>query len=287
MELYTLFLVFGAMRKAFGGWGDYKKLWNTKKGRFGEVIWGTPNPELADRIRSVSLRRTRAEVLPELPAKTYQRVPSEAGARLTKRLDDLQDDLGEELDEYERSSEVIPPAKVLTKLVEDTRLRVELARAKMADMHAWIERNSSEEDESPLVVFSTHRGPVEECGKLKGWRIITGDVTPKVRHDIVSEFQAGKLRGVALTLQSGGTGLTLTASHRMLFVDRAYTPPDNWQGEDRLCRPGQTQPVIISRLVTDHPLEIRLDEILEAKSLMIQAAMGTVGTVIPGGGLPR
>jgi len=270
MELYTLFLVFGAMRKAFGGWGEYKKLWNAKKGRFGETIWKEPKPELADRIRAVSLRRTRAQVLPELPAKTYQRIPSEAGARLSKRLDDLQDDIAEELEEYARAEGVEPP----TKLVQDTKLRVELAKAKQEDMLAWIERNSTEEDDSPLVVFSMHRGPVEECGKLKGWRIITGDVSVKNRHDIVSEFQGGKLRGVALTLQSGGTGLTLTAAHRMLFVDRAYTPPDNWQAEDRVCRMGQTQPVIISRLVTEHPLEIRLDEILEVKSAMIRAAMG-------------
>ncbi len=270
MELYTLFLVFGAMRKAFGGWGEYKKLWNAKKGRFGETIWKEPKPELADRIRAVSLRRTRAQVLPELPAKTYQRIPSEAGARLSKRLDDLQDDIAEELEEYARAE----GAELPTKLVQDTKLRVELAKAKQEDMLAWIERNSTEEDDSPLIVFSMHRGPVEECGKLKGWRIITGDVSVKNRHDIVSEFQGGKLRGVALTLQSGGTGLTLTAAHRMLFVDRAYTPPDNWQAEDRVCRMGQTQPVIISRLVTDHPLEIRLDEILEAKSAMIRAAMG-------------
>lgn len=286
-ELYTLFLIFGCARKAFASWTEYTRLWNARKGRFKETIWGAPSAEVAERIKSVSLRRTRAEVLPELPAKTHQAIASEASARMKRRLDAAEDAIGVALG---LSASEAPLAKrslaklkledldKVAALTEYTALRVALADEKIPDMLEWIKLNSvgglNEDDGSPLVVFSMHRAPVEACAKLDGWRVITGDVTTKQRHDIVSDFQAGRLSGVAITVQSGGVGLTLTRSHRALFVDRSFTPPDNWQAEDRVCRFGQDSPVLISRLVTDHRLERRLDEILDLKSAMIAAAMG-------------
>jgi hypothetical protein len=271
-EMYTLFLVFGAARKAFGGWGEYTRMWNCTKGGWQgkQLVWGEASPIVRERVALVSLRRTRAEVLPELPTKTYQVIPCEVGKKLTKRMDEIYGVVKDDLDEWEASDEVIPPMSI----AQHSALRLELARAKMEDMLEWIGRNSdTSEDDSPLVMFSMHRGPVDECAKLKGWEVIHGDVTVKARHAIVKAFEAGELRGVAVTIQSGGVGLTLVQSHRALFVDRAYAPPDNWQAEDRICRLGQKWPVFISRLVMDHPLERRQDEIVEKKSAMIRAAL--------------
>ncbi len=269
-ELYSLFLIFGCARKAFTGWGVYKKLWHAKKGRYA-LEWGKSDPEVVSRVKSVSLRRTRAEVLPEIPPKTYEAIPCDPGARLSGQLDAEFKRLEAPIAKWAASSDADPPSA----LTWQTEMRVELARRKIPHMRDWIERNEADEtDGSPLVIFSMHRAPIDHLAELKGWAVITGDTSPQKRRDLVSDFQAGRLRGLGLTLLAGGTGITLTAAHRMLFVDQSYVPAENWQGEDRVCRFGQTFPVLISRLVWDHPLERRLDEILQLKGAVIRGALG-------------
>jgi hypothetical protein len=264
-ELYTLCLVFGAARKAFGGWGAYTKNWNCKRGRFKELIWGEPNEKIREGFARVSLRRTRAEVLPELPAKTWEAISSEASVRVLDALDRVDT---EDVDRWERG-EVEEPM-----CARDARLRARLAKEKWDDCVEWIKRQEEDEtDDTPLVVFSMHRFVVDKLKERPGWAVITGDTTPLRRNDAVSAFQAGKLRGIALTIQSGGVGLTLTAAHRVLFVDLPFNPAEVDQAEDRVCRFGQTRPVLISRLVTDHPLEKRLDAILWAKRQMARSVL--------------
>jgi hypothetical protein len=90
----------------------------------------------------------------------------------------------------------------------------------------------------------------------------------------VSEFQSGRLKGIALTIAAGGVGLTLTAASRMIFVDRDWTPSTNRQAEDRLCRIGQVADSIhLIELASSHPLERRIDQILSAKSDLIALAI--------------
>jgi SNF2 family DNA or RNA helicase len=90
----------------------------------------------------------------------------------------------------------------------------------------------------------------------------------------VDDFQAGRLAGVALSITAGGLGLTLTRAASVLFVDKSYTPAENAQAEDRVCRYGQKRAVMIDSLVADHPLDRRIDEILTRKALVI-------GQVVP------
>src|SRR5262249_3326827 len=133
------------------------------------------------------------------------------------------------------------------------------ARAKLAQsrIRAMLEVvGQFEQHGEPLVVFSAHRGPVGALADRAGWEVITGDTEPPRRREIVEAFQAGRLKGIALTIRAGGTGLTLTRASTALFVDLDWTPANNLQAEDRLCRIGQEAGhVRIIQMVSDHPLD--------------------------------
>ena len=74
-----------------------------------------------------------------------------------------------------------------------------------------------------------------------------------------------QLKGIALTIQAGGVGLTLTRAWKALFVDLDWTPSWNSQAEDRICRIGQTKPVEIVHMVSDHVLDIHIHDLLSYK----------------------
>lgn len=66
-DLYGILDVLG--ERALGGWSRFVSLFNGYKNRFGGYEWGMPQPEVAERLRRCMIRRTKAEVLPDLPKK--------------------------------------------------------------------------------------------------------------------------------------------------------------------------------------------------------------------------
>ena len=97
----------------------------------------------------------------------------------------------------------------------------------------------------------------------------------------MDDFQGGRLKGVALTIQAGGIGLTLTHAHQAVFVDLMWTPALNKQAEDRLCRIGQTRGVIITTLVGTHDLDARVAEKLRIKQAIIESSVEAARVVNP------
>jgi len=208
------------------------------------------------------IRRTKAEVLPDLPRKQYTTISVNG---LPKALRDVLDALDEEW------SDVLASGS-MPSFEEFSAIRAELAAARIFAMADIVAQH--EEAGEALVVFSAHRAPIEALRVREGWMVVTGSETAEQRAEAVRRFQAGELKGIGLTIQAGGTGLTLTHASRMLFVDLAWRPCDNAQAEDRCCRIGQTAgSVQVTRLVSEHPLDKRVLDLLAEKQAVIEAAV--------------
>jgi SNF2 family DNA or RNA helicase len=87
-QLYRVLGSIGCAYKAFGGWNTFVGLFNGSRGRWGGYEWGTPKPEVPERLRRVMLRRTKSEVLPDLPPKTYQKLEINGLDKSTRRIMD-------------------------------------------------------------------------------------------------------------------------------------------------------------------------------------------------------
>lgn len=266
LDLWGVLQALGLAHKVFGSFNRFMSLFGGVKGRFG-IEWpdfrDRPVPaEVAERLRRVMLRRTKAEVLPELPGKTYKTIVVDSLTKAIRaELDVLAERWGEVLDCGE-----------LPDFEEFSEIRAKLAKSRIP---AVLDIVSDYEDaEEPLVVFSAHRAPIEALEAREGWGAIHGDVSDSDRADIVQRFQAGELKGIALTIAAGCEGLTLTRASHMLFVDQAWLPGLNEQAEDRICRIGQLANAInIIKMVSDHPLDLRVLDLLADKQAMIRSTL--------------
>jgi SWI/SNF-related matrix-associated actin-dependent regulator 1 of chromatin subfamily A len=270
-DLYGVLSTLDMAFKTFGSWKNYTRLMNAQPGRWGGIEWGTPGPEVPERLRRVMLRRRRTEVLPDLPTKTYTNlVVGDMSATLRKQLDSLWDEFGSQVE----IAEALPPFEKFSEI------RAALAKSRTKAMIEYVE--NAEEQDVPLVVFSAHLAPLDALLIREGWAVISGDTKPERRQEIVRKFQRGELKGVGLTIQAGGVGLTLTRAWKALFVDLAWKPSDNWQAEDRICRIGQlSNKCEIVRMVSDHPMDLHINNILIEKIAMIQAAVEATAVAHP------
>lgn len=268
LDLWGVLSSLGMSWKVFGSWAAFLRCFNGYHGSYGYEFKGPSTSETAERLRRVMLRRVKSEVLNDLPAKQYQ----------TLRINGMSKEIYRELDRLQKIWGDTLGEKRLPPFEEFSAIRAKLAEARIPAVIEYVE--SFEEAGEPLVVFSAHRAPVDALGQREGWAVICGDTPAAKRRDIVREFQAGNLKGVALTITAGGEGLTLTRASNMLFVDLDWTPALNTQAEDRIHRIGQANAVTIVRMVSDHGLDRHVTDLLVEKSRVIATAIDGVATEI-------
>lgn len=262
MDLWGVLSSAGLSFEAFGKWENFLKLFGAKKNKWGGTEFAEDvenGEEIRERLSKVILRRLKKDVMPQLPRKMY-------ATRTIETSEEILADL-EVIDGAWTDKSELPPFELLS------RVRSALAASRVPAMLELVEAYESEG--KPLVVFSAHRFPVEALGGRPGWGVITGDTHQEFRRTIIDAFQTGALHGIALTIGAGALGITLTRAEHALFVDLSYTPAENAQAEDRLVRIGSTaESVLITRMVADHAVDVRLTEILDEKQRLIDATVG-------------
>lgn len=152
-----------------------------------------------------------------------------------------------------------------------------------------LEEILAELGDRPVAVCAEHRRLIElasmrltKLGVSHG--LITGAVVPYERDLALRRFQSGELRALLFTIKSGGTGLTMTATDTLVFLQRSWSMIDNVQAEDRVHRIGSEhhESVHIIDLITRSTVEedqvarlhekfLRLEEINRTRSTL-QAA---------------
>lgn len=265
MDLYSVLWSHDLDIEAFGGMAGFVRAYGGTEGDYGGYVFGKPRPEAPELLRRVMLRRLKEDVLPELPRKTYRNLEVPLSNKIKKEMDKIDKVYGTLIMKGD-----LPPFDKFSKV------RKALASDRVPAMLEIVE--VYEEAERPLLVFSAHREPIDALGLRPGWAVITGDVPSEKRFEIAERFQKGELIGIALTIAAGGVGLTLTRAPEILFVDLAWRPCDNAQAEDRICRIGQTSDsVLITRMMSDHPLDKHVNQLLIDKQLLIESVVEKSG----------
>jgi hypothetical protein len=272
------------LQDTFGGWfgfarsmGGRQQEIRVARGKTTKIwVWdGQPTAAAADALRRVMLRRVKDDVLPDLPAKTYKTVDVEiTDADLLQQLELLQETmeefgLGTYFEDGEAQRLARKDAGISFHEISATRAR--LAAAKLDSALQVVEE--FEDAAEPLIVFSAHRAPVEAIGAREGWATIVGGIPAAERTQIEEDFQAGKLKGVAITIGAGAVAITLTRASNAMFIDRSWTPAENQQAEDRIRRIGTTKPVQIIDLVAEHPLDQAVTAALIRKQSVVDASI--------------
>jgi SNF2 family DNA or RNA helicase len=261
-ELYRVCEVFGVAHEAWGSLPEFRDFFGAYQTKYG-IRWSVKEItlEAKERFARVSLRRLQKEVLPELPPLSFREIPIALPSSIRKTLDGLSLDMTEELDRWEFHG-VMPGFENYSKV------KSELSALKLK---AAIEvAGQYEEANEPVLAFSAHRHVIDGLALRVDWSAITGDTPAKKRLFIVDCFQAGTYKGLAMTIQAGGVGFTLTNASHVLMIDCALTPALNAQAITRAWRSGQKNPVLVTYLVADHPLERRIHSILRTKETLLE-----------------
>ena len=96
--------------------------------------------------------------------------------------------------------------------------------------------------------------------------VLHGGTRVSKRAEIVDAFQGEEyVPFIVLSLKAGGTGLNLTKASHVIHFDRWWNPAVENQATDRAYRIGQTQNVMVHKLVCDGTIEEKIDEMIEAK----------------------
>lgn len=240
----------------FENWNNFVKLFNGRKeeDKYGyeKIVWGLPNKELYEVLSPYYIRRTKQQVLPDLPKKTVSRYYIKGKKFLTE-------------EDYNLVHSQNFKARDLSDL---------LTRAKEQSYYKYLECldliEQYENTDTPLVVFSNFVRPIEELGGKPGWGAIYGAAPMTRRQEIINDFQEGKINFLAGTIDCLGTGYTLTRASNALFIDLDFTPANNWQAEDRLLRIGQENAVNIIQVVNNDSVDRRINQLVNEKIAIIE-----------------
>ena len=120
-----------------------------------------------------------------------------------------------------------------------------------------------------VVIFSTFKATADELlRQLKHYNPLlgTGDVKDDEIKSNIEKFQTDeKYKVFIATHQKCGTGITLTASNYVIFIDTPWTSALYEQAQDRCYRIGSKKPVTIYNLIAKDTIDERVLEIVNDK----------------------
>ena len=228
-------------------------------GELREMKYISSAPQFREKLAPVYLRRTREDVLRELPELIEKEQWCELGPE--ERQMYL---LAVSAENFMAMRQVSWDVGDLKKSSKARRL-LELCR-------------EAEEDGRKVIVFSYFRETVSAVCRLLGGRAlepVTGSVPPARRQQLVDAFTAaGDGRVLVCQVQAGGTGLNIQAASVVIFCEPQLKPSVEKQAVSRAYRMGQLRSVLVHRLLCDNTVDERILELLREKQELFDAFAG-------------
>ena len=228
-------------------------------------------------IQPFILRRTKTQVLDELPPKTEitLEIPLTEGERAlyeavrSNALESLAKEGGEQQSGHH--------LKVLAAI---TKLRLASCHPKLVMEDSTLGSSKLErfgelldellENNHKALVFSQfvkYLSIIREYLDQRGikYQYLDGSTPASQRKKRVDAFQNGEGELFLISLKAGGSGLNLTAADYVIHMDPWWNPAVENQASDRAHRIGQTRPVTIYRLVAENTIEQKIVKLHQHK----------------------
>lgn len=247
---------------------------------------------LAQRVKPFLLRRTKAEVVTELPAKSeiVERIELEGSQR------DLYNSIRLAMSDKVRKaiqerglarSHII----VLEALLRLRQVCCDPALLKLDD---GIERRSAKlerllemvlellSEGRKIIVFSQFTSMLAlvqsrfDAERVR-YSVLTGET--RDRKGAIERFQNGASDVFLISLKAGGVGLNLTAADTVMIFDPWWNPAVEEQAIDRAHRIGQDKPVFVYRLVAAGTIEEKMDELKARKRALADSLFERDGRI--------
>ena len=261
-DLWSLFR--GIAPGLFGSWERFREVFADpiEKGKD-----SARRHALSRVIRPFILRRTKSEVLTELPARTEIQLTAELSKEERRVYEDARlwavtnlTNLIGEADKDQRF-QVLAALTKLRQLACHPRLVDKTWKLSSAKLDLFLETiDELREGRHRALVFSQftqHLALVREAldERKISYQYLDGSTPVKKRQEAVDAFQRGSGELFLISLKAGGTGLNLTGADYVVHLDPWWNPAVEDQATDRAHRIGQTRPVTVYRLVAKDTIE--------------------------------
>lgn len=244
---------------------------------------------------SIMIRRTKEQVLTELPAKRRVVIELEAESAASAIADEM-----DAAESHEEELARLRAAVELAKAESESAYTAAVAALKKGASFAFTEMSKKRHetalatlphavdhvltalraDESHKVVVFCHHNDVA-AGMIEALhtaKIGTASITQKTaivdRQSESDRFQTDpSCRVFVGGIQSAGVGITLTAAWHVVFVELDWVPGNMSQAEDRCNRIGQRNSVLCDYLVIEGSIAATMAKRLVAKQNVIDSAL--------------
>ncbi|MCP5021572.1 MAG: helicase SNF2 [bacterium] len=248
--------------------------------------------DLSKALRPFLLRRTKDEVLTELPVKSEQVLYCDLGTKERKRYDELRNHFRQSL----LGGSEGPLGRMKIQVLEA------LLRLRQCACHpALLDKSLSNEDSAKLAeLLPRLEELVEEGHKVLVFSQFTSllavvrerldriglvyeylDGRTRKRKEKVERFQSDPSCPLFLiSLKAGGHGLNLTAADYIFLLDPWWNPAIESQAVDRAHRMGQSRPVHAYRLIARDTVEEKVLELQGKKRELAASILGQGKSVL-------
>ncbi|RJF97312.1 DEAD/DEAH box helicase [Noviherbaspirillum saxi] len=235
-------------------------------------------------IQPFLLRRTKAQVLAELPSRTEM----VRHVDLTNEETALYEALRRIALERLEKDDMPATQKALQIVTELMKLRRACCNPNLVAPDLGLTSSKLEvfgelldellENRHKALVFSQF---VDHLSLIRAWldqrgvryQYLDGSTPMQERKKRVEAFQAGDGDVFLISLKAGGTGLNLTAADYVIHMDPWWNPAVEDQASDRAHRIGQQRPVTIYRLIARHTIEEGIVELHKRKRELAESLL--------------
>jgi superfamily II DNA or RNA helicase len=250
-----------------GSWEQFRGRYAVPIEKFGDE---SRRKALAALLRPFLLRRTKAEVAPELPARTELVRVVQLSDEEQALYEQLRVSTIEELAAAKKDPDRDAGQLRFTLLAALTRLRQLCCHPRLVYPTTHVGSTKAgyllelldqlRETDHKTLVFSQFRSFLELLAprlRQHGLRVLVLDgTTPsEAREQRIAAFQRGEADVFLISLKAGGFGLNLTAADTVIHLDPWWNPAVEDQATARAHRIGQARPVTALRLVARGTIE--------------------------------
>ena len=288
-ELWTTIKIFGFqhvfgrnkdefMRNWCGAtWNPFMRRYESNPDKITDEIF----KRLQENLRiHFMIRRTKKQVLKELPEKIRSIVPLQIDRKYLEQYDHLTQDVVDASKLNNNAESSILSSLRPQQIQEVTEMRKVTGQLKIMPSYHFI-KDMVDAGEK-VVVFGHHVEVLEQLyHKFKKTAVLVkGGIKPEDRQKAVDLFQESDDINVFIGQNDvASLGITLTASSNVVIVESSWTPSINVQIEDRCLRYGQKNAVNVYYLVIDKSIDAHIiqtvirkqdlfDKVIENESIL-------------------
>ena len=273
---------FRAFLDTFTLYRDIRTPWGHKR----QVYGYKDRKRFAHLLGSISLRRSKAQCI-DLPPKVYTSRCCTPKGQQKRLLDTLYSEVMQELDAVKSSRVSLMPT-ANTPLVQKLALLQRAATApELIDSSIrenakldMIVEGQQEYGQRKRIIWCLHRNVVEVFAKsLHGSVYVHGGMPMAERLRCIERWASSDLIYLVATIDSLKEGINALTCASIATYAEIDSRVIAWaQSQDRIHRIGQTQSVLIERLIMPHTLDAFFSERLDAKELLSRQSIDALST---------